>query len=120
MSIKNTIKTTLYVLFCTLIMQNSSVAAQKHYIGKNKSVGISLSKSQIKLPILKAQIQKMALRKGVTLSNAEAQRAARQAFNKFGISRGKGPSKLIVMVSIRNFTICVSTGKDKDYCKKKR
>ena len=117
---QNTIKTTIYALGLTLIMQNASVAGQKQFMGKKQYVGIGLSKSQLKLPVLKSQIRNLTLKRGVVLSKAEINRAARQALNKFGTAGGKDPSKLIVQVSIRNFTICVSTGKDKDYCKKKK
>lgn len=113
MTLKPTIKTAFCALAMIMITHNTTMA------GQNKFIGIGLSKAQIKVPTLKAQIRKMALKKGVRLTKNEINRAARQAVNKFGVKES-GPSKLIVMVSIRNFTICVSTGPDKNFCKKRK
>ncbi|MFN3745381.1 MAG: hypothetical protein ACK4TL_11810 [Hyphomicrobiaceae bacterium] len=80
------------------------------------SVAISADRQMLSRSFVEQEILRQAKAQGVRLSPAEARSAADQAMNDL-TGKGPGPQKLIIHLKFKKFTICISTGADKGYCK---
>jgi hypothetical protein len=80
------------------------------------NVAISADRPMLSKSFVEQEILRQARAQGVRLSPAETRRAADQAMNDL-TGKGPGPQKLIIHLKFKKFTICISTGADKGYCK---
>lgn len=80
------------------------------------NVAISADRAKISKSFVEQEIMRQAKAQGVKLSPGEARSAASQAVNDLA-GKGPGPQKLIIHLKFKRFTICISTGADKGYCK---
>jgi hypothetical protein len=80
------------------------------------SVAISADRPALTKSFVEKEIMRQAQAQGVKLSPSEARGAAGQAMKEL-TGKGPGPQKLIIHLKFKRFTICISTGADKGYCK---
>lgn len=80
------------------------------------NVAVSVDRQMLSRALVEQEILRQAKAQGVRLSPSEARSAADQAMNDL-TSKAPGPQKLIIHLKFRKFTICISTGADKGYCK---
>lgn len=78
-------------------------------------VAIKASPGQLSKGKILARIKRQARAQGVRFSPGIAGSAAHAAMNKLQ-SRGKGPQKGVVHVKIGKLSVCISWGRDRDYC----
>jgi len=97
-------------------VQTDKGVKMHHVAAKPAQVGIGLKTNKVSPSLLKSQIRQQALRQGVKLTDREVAVAVNRATNQLkGV--GPGPQKGIIHLKFKRFTICISWGKDKNYCK---
>lgn len=98
------------------VLASAGVATEAGAVARTPQIGIGLQSKEVNPAVLKSQIRAQATRLGLKLSDGEVDAAVNGATNKLqGV--GPGPQKGIIHLKFRRFTICVSWGKDKNYCK---
>lgn len=80
------------------------------------NVAISSPSTKVSKSFVEQEILRQAKLQGVSLTPREARGAASQAVDQL-TGKGPGPQKLIIHLKFKRFTICISTGADKGYCK---
>jgi hypothetical protein len=103
--------------YATAALLGFSIIAPS-FAATQAQVSISSAKTALSKSFVQGEILRQARLQGVALTADEAQGAAAQAVDQL-TGKGPGPQKLIILLKFKKFTICISTGKDKDFCKKK-
>lgn len=80
------------------------------------NIAISSPTTKVSKSFVEREIMRQARVQGVSLTPGEARSAASRAVDGLA-SKGPGPQKLIIHLKFKRFTICISTGPDKGYCK---
>lgn len=111
-----TMKSLVSAFAFAAVLASAGVATETNAAVRSPQLGIGLQSKEASPAVLKSQIRAQASRLGLKLSDEEVDAAVNGAANKLqGI--GPGPQKGIIHLAFKRFTICVSWGKDKDYCK---
>jgi hypothetical protein len=78
-------------------------------------IGVGLDNRNITKGQLAEEIRQKLSARGVSASERQVQDAATDALNLIG--KAKDPQKGVIFVKTKKFTLCVSWGSDKGYCK---
>ena len=78
-------------------------------------IGVGLDDRNVTKDQLSRQIRQQLGKRGVSATEKEVQAAATNALDLIG--KSKDPQKGVIHVKTKKFTVCVSWGSDKAYCK---
>ena len=84
-------------------------------VTKSVKIGVGLDDRNVTKDQLAQEIRQQLNGRGVSVSNKEVHAAATNALNLIG--KSKDPLKGVIYVKTKKFTICVSWGSDKGFCK---
>jgi len=82
---------------------------------KEVKVGVGLDDRNVTKDQLAGEIKQQLRKRGVSANEKEVQAAATHALDLIG--KSKDPQKGVIHVTTKKFTVCVSWGSDKAYCK---
>jgi hypothetical protein len=107
---------TMSALAFAAVVASAGLAAPASAAARTPQVGIGLQTKEVSPAALKSQIRAQATKLGLKLTDEEVETAVNGASNKLqGV--GPGPQKGIIHLKFKRFTICISWGPDKGYCK---
>ena len=84
-------------------------------VTKTVKIGVGLDDRNVTKDQLVREIRQEINARGVSVSDNDVQAAATNALNLIG--KAKDPQKGVIYVKTKKFTICVSWGSDKGFCK---
>ncbi|MBD2606154.1 hypothetical protein H6G81_16875 [Scytonema hofmannii FACHB-248] len=91
------------------------IMAQTSTNSKTVQVGIGLETRNATKEQIAREIKRHLNSRKILVTDQEVETAASNAVNKLGTA--KDPQKGVIYIHTKKFTICLSWGRDKDFCK---